>query len=1121
MKNLIHLYRRNPATQKILLTMRLTLLLLVISVLSAFSSSYAQKTKLDINVQNSSVKDVLDAIETQSEFFFMYNNKQVDVDRKVDLDAKSSTVDAVLQKLFAGTEVNFKVVNRQILLFPNDIINLLEQQERKVSGKVTDASGKSLPGATVIVKGTATGVITDGNGNFTLSIPADAMTLVFSFVGMKTQEVSVGNKTTINLVMSEEAIGLEEIVAIGYGTMKKIDLTGSVSSVTSGKITQRAITSIEQGLQGRMAGVQVIQPSGAPGTSAIVRVRGTNSIQYGNEPLWVVDGFPVSNGISFINPNDIETMTVLKDASATAIYGSRGANGVVMVTTKKGTAGKTKINYEFYYGAQQLTKKIDLMNVKDWATQHRVFWQRFRSGALLSRAFPQDQIDKMDKGTDWQDEVFRTGAIQSHNLSITGGNDKTTFAISGNYINQEGIVINSEYSKGTVSINLDHKANNKFKLGANIITSYEYNQSINDRGVVYGALIAAPTSPVRNPDGTYYSQLDYYNKTGIMANISLQNPVQTAYEQAGNFNTTRMLSNYFGSYEFIQGLIAKVSLGADIRFDRSNAYTPSYFYSQSTSKGAASINSRQSFGWVNENTLTYSKTYNKVHSFSALAGFTLQREMAESVGAGNTNFFSDVTQYYNLGNGALPTTPSSDYSRWSMASFLGRINYSYADKYLATVSARYDGSSRFGTNNRFGFFPSAALAWRVSQEKFLKDVSWLSDLKLRTSYGKTGNQEIPLYQNIQSYYKTSSYVFGSAPATAVVPGSLVNPDIKWETTDQYNAGIDLAFFQNKLSFTVDYYNKRTNDLLFGVSVPRQGGFTTVLQNIGSVENKGFEFGVNVNIVKKDLHWTASGNISFNRNKVISLANADRFFGPGWTAGGRNGGSSTIIMVGQPLGVFWGNIFDGLWQTQEEFAAGHMSTNGNVGVGFENYRDIDGNGIFEEGKDETIIGDPHPDFEFGITNSFNYKGFDLSFFINVVYGNDVFNANKIEMTSQVNINNQLATYKPWDGPGTSNTFFKNDRPGLRSGTFPNRVSTQYIEDGSFIRLQNLTFGYTVPFKFMKNSRIYIAADNLFTLTHYSGYNPQVSSMGNTDTALGIDFGTYPAARTLRLGIQANF
>jgi TonB-linked SusC/RagA family outer membrane protein len=727
----------------------------------------------------------------------------------------------------------------------------------------------------------------------------------------------------------------------------------------------------------------------------------------------------------------------------------------------------------------------------------------------------------MDKGTDWQDEVFRTGAIQSHNLSITGGNDKTTFAISGNYINQEGIVINSEYSKGTVSINLDHKANNKFKLGANIITSYEYNQSINDRGVVYGALIAAPTSPVRNPDGTYYSQLDYYNKTGIMANISLQNPVQTAYEQAGNFNTTRMLSNYFGSYEFIQGLIAKVSLGADIRFDRSNAYTPSYFYSQSTSKGAASINSRQSFGWVNENTLTYSKTYNKVHSFSALAGFTLQREMAESVGAGNTNFFSDVTQYYNLGNGALPTTPSSDYSRWSMASFLGRINYSYADKYLATVSARYDGSSRFGTNNRFGFFPSAALAWRVSQEKFLKDVSWLSDLKLRTSYGKTGNQEIPLYQNIQSYYKTSSYVFGSAPATAVVPGSLVNPDIKWETTDQYNAGIDLAFFQNKLSFTVDYYNKRTNDLLFGVSVPRQGGFTTVLQNIGSVENKGFEFGVNVNIVKKDLHWTASGNISFNRNKVISLANADRFFGPGWTAGGRNGGSSTIIMVGQPLGVFWGNIFDGLWQTQEEFAAGHMSTNGNVGVGFENYRDIDGNGIFEEGKDETIIGDPHPDFEFGITNSFNYKGFDLSFFINGVYGNDVFNANKIEMTSQVNINNQLATYKPWDGPGTSNTFFKNDRPGLRSGTFPNRVSTQYIEDGSFIRLQNLTFGYTVPFKFMKNSRIYIAADNLITLTHYSGYNPQVSSMGNTDTALGIDFGTYPAARTLRLGIQANF
>jgi TonB-linked SusC/RagA family outer membrane protein len=830
-----------------------------------------------------------------------------------------------------------------------------------------------------------------------------------------------------------------------------------------------------------------------------------------------------------MNSNEIESITILKDASATAIYGSRGANGVILVTTKKGQTGAPKVSYQSYYGAQEVAKKIDLLNAKEWATAARTFWQRFRNGSLVSRAFPESEIDQMGEGTDWQDEIFRTATMQSHNISVSGGDGKTTYSVSGNYLNQEGIVINSKYNRGTFGINIEHKANSRFNFGANINSSYEYNQSINEdagvnaSGVIYGALVYAPTSPVKNEDGSYFDQRDQWNEKGIYANINMQNPVQVAHEQTSNYNRTHFLSNFWSSYKILEGLTAKISLGADILYGRSNSYVPSYFISQSAANGTANISTSQRFSWVNENTLTYVKTFNEMHTLTALAGFTAEQAISESMAAGSTDFFTDITQYYSLGIGAEPGFPSSGYNKWSMASFLGRLNYDYANKYLVTLSTRYDGSSRFGEKNRFGFFPSGAIAWRVNQEEFLKGIDWLSNFKIRGSYGRTGNQNIPLYQNVQLYNKTGSYVFGNSSSTAVAPGALVNPNLQWETTNQYNFGTDFGFY-NKLNFTVDYYYKKTNDLLFPVSISRQGGYTSVLQNIGSVENKGFEFGVNVNLNKGDFSWNSFGNISFNRNKVLALADADRFFGPSLGRGlvQKNGGAATIIMVGEPIGVFWGNIFDGLWQTEEEFQSGHMSNNPNVGPGFENYRDIDGNGVFEEGEDETIIGNPHPDFEFGFNNNFSYKNFDLSFFINGVYGNDVFNANAVELTSQVNGNNGLKVYtNAWDGPGTSNTIAKIDRPAGRSGVFPNRVTTQYIEDGSYVRLQNLTLGYIIPVRFLNQFRIYASADNLVTITKYTGYNPEVSVMGNTSTAMGIDAGVYPVAKTYRFGLQVNF
>lgn len=1109
--------------------MRLTLFLMVGFLLSASANSYSQNTRMSIKLKNGTVTELMKVVEDNSEFVFLYKNEDLDLKKKVDVELENATIQQVLDAGFAGQNVGYDVYDRQIVIHKAEKLRLPTQQQRTVTGVVTDQSGQPLPGVTVVVSGTTTGTVTNSDGNFSLAIPDGTETLQFSFVGMRTQEVPIEGRTTFTVVMEEETIGIEEVVAIGYGTMRKSDLTGSVSVIDNSKINQRAITSIDQGLKGQVAGVQIIQPSGTPGQTPIVRIRGVNSIQYGNDPLWVVDGFPLSSGISFINPNEIESMTILKDASATAIYGSRGANGVILVTTKKGQTGAPKVSYQSYYGVQEVTKKIDLMNAQEWATAARTFWQRFRNGSLISRAFSETEIDQMGEGTDWQDEIFRTATMQSHNISVSGGDGKTTYSVSGNYLNQEGIVINSKYNRGTFGINIEHKANSRFNFGANINSSYEYNQRIsenagvNTSGVIYSALAYAPTSPVRNEDGSYFNQRDQWTEKGIWANINLQNPVQLAHEQASNYNRTHILSNFWSSYKIIEGLTAKISLGADILYGRSNSYVPSYFISQSAANGTANISTSQRFSWVNENTLTYVKTFDEIHKLTALAGFTVEQAISESMAAGSTDFFTDITQYYNLGIGAEPTFPSSGYNKWSMASFLGRLNYDYANKYLITVSTRYDGSSRFGENNRFGFFPSGAIAWRVNQEEFLKDIYWLSNLKIRGSYGRTGNQDIPLYQNVQLYNKTGSYVFGNSSSTAVAPGALVNPNLQWETTNQYNIGADFGF-DNKLNFTVDYYYKKTNDLLFPVSIPRQGGYTSVLQNIGSVENKGFEFGVNFNLNKGDFSWNSFGNISFNKNKVLALADADRFFGPSFGRGlvQKNGGAATIIMVGEPIGVFWGNIFDGLWQTEEEFQAGHMSNNPNVGPGFENYRDIDGNGVFEEGEDETIIGNPHPDFEFGFNNTFSYKNFDLSFFINGVYGNDVFNANAIELTSQVNGQNGLKVYtNAWDGPGTSNTIAKIDRPAGRSGVFPNRVTTQYIEDGSYVRLQNLTLGYIIPVRFLNQFRIYASADNLVTITKYTGYNPEVSVMGNTSTAMGIDAGVYPVAKTYRFGLQVNF
>ncbi len=1005
---------------------------------------------------------------------------------------------------------------------------------QEVRGQVTDAASLPLPGVNVVVKGSTVGTTTDVNGKYVIVVPDENAVLVFSYVGYEKTEIPTGTRTTVNVVLQVGERSLDEVIVVGYGTRKKSDLTGAVATVDSKEITQLPVDRIEQGLQGRIPGVQVTQTSGAPGGTMRVRVRGSNSIQYGNDPLYVIDGFPVGGSSIFLNPNDVETVTVLKDASATAIYGSRGANGVIIITTKKGKSGKTQVDYDFYYGAQQVTKKLDLLNARDWATLDRQFWSVFRNGSLLSRAYTPDQINEMGAGTDWQDAIFRTAPVQSHTISFRGGNEKTQFSVSGNYFNQDGIILNSNFTKGNLGFNLEHRASERFRLGMSMAANYNRDRPIphsttghDNSGVVYAALHMVPTLPVRHEDGTYSSQDKLWTETGIYANPAIQNPVEMAERSQYKNTNNRILGNLYVQYEVLPDLVARISAGTYISNSRQYSYIPSDFVVSRTTGGSASVGSGQDINWVNENTLTYKKNIAGKHHLEVLGGFTLQQETSESFSTSSRDFFTDVTGYYNIGLGTDPQFPASGVSRWSIASFLGRVNYDFENRYLLTVSARYDGSSRFGKNNRFGFFPSAAFAWRVVQEDFLSDVDWLSDLKLRTSIGVTGNQSIPLYQNLQTYSLGAPYVIGNNFVTTIVPGALVNENMKWESTKQLDAGIDIGLFRNRLTLVADYYTKTTRDLLFNVAIPRQGGYTSSLMNIGSVRNRGVELGINAVLLDHTVKWNLSGNISFNRNKVMKLADSDRFFGSSISGYmiQRNGGAGSVIMTGQPIGMFWGNIFDGLWQTEAAYKAGHMATNLNTGPGFENYRDIDGNGVFEEGLDETIIGNPHPDYEFGINNTLSYKGFDLSVFINGTQGNDILNLNLIDLTTQVNGMNGLAIYKEaWTEAGSSDRIALIDRPDGRQGTFPNRASSNYIEDGSFVRLRNFTLGYSLPLKsktLFARARVYVAGENLLTLTRYSGYNPEVNSLGNNNTVLGVDMNAYPAAKMYRVGVQVGF
>jgi len=1002
-----------------------------------------------------------------------------------------------------------------LLGFLLETASTIKAQEYTLNGKVTDARTRSaVVGAIVSVKGARTSTSTDIKGEFLLKSEKKLpVTLDVKIVGYTSKEILVNQNNYLKIELSEELNKLGEIVIVGYGKQRRTDLTGSVSSISS-EILEQPANSIDKLLQGASAGVQVTQISGQPGGGMSIRVRGGSSVQGGNEPLFVIDGFPIDNTsnsagvisgspinpLSEITPSDIESITILKDASATAIYGSRGANGVVLVTTKRGVTGKNNISYEGSFGLQQLRKKIDVLNAHDFALLRNEALYDKNPGSGEYQYLTGDKIAQLGNGTDWQNEAFRTAMIQNHQLTVTGGNERTRYVVSGGCFLQDGIIVNTDLKRINCRVNLFSKVSKRLDIGLNV-TGSKNDANVSPVGVVSALLTMPPTATVFEKDGSYTLRNPFEN--------IISNPIASLKEQINRTTNYRLLGTIYGEYSFQDNLKLRVSWGMDIKNNKENSYIPSTLYEGSLSNGIASVGTANAYSWLNENTLTYTRLINKKHSINALLGFTQQEYNSESVTAGSSDFVSDNLTYNSLSAGSVITTPTSDSSEWALLSYLARINYSYDERYFFTTSLRADGSSKFGKDNKWGYFPSLGVSWRIDNERFFNKEGWVSGLKLRASYGATGNQDIGVYQSL-STLSSVKYVFNGTQVIGFSPNNIANDNLGWETTNQFDGGVDLNLWKNRLQLTADFYYKKTTNLLLNVEIPWTTGQSTSLQNYGSVENKGIELSIHSeNISTNKFRWNTDFNISSNRNKVLRINEGTDYYVS----------DNYIVQVGKPLGSFYGCVTDGVLQADEIDTKGKFTGKTTPKAGDRLYKDVDGSGSFSNGSDRAIIGNVQPDFIFGLINSFSYKNFDLSFFIQGSYGNKIINSNKQAL--ELFTGQQNASSSARDRWTTTNT----DTNVPRASSDPSDIfCDRFVEDGSFVRLKSVNLGFNLPKQWTKKMnlselKVYIAGQNLLTWTHYSGFDPEITTGSNVSP--GTDLGIYPVARTFNLGVKINF
>ena len=1010
--------------------------------------------------------------------------------------------------------------------------------QKTVSGKVTDENGASITGTNVSVKGTTVGTMTDADGKYKLTVPENATTLVISFVGYVSQEITIGNQSVINVVLISDNLAISEIVVVGYGQQRKSDITGAISSVKGQELVQLPMQRVDQALQGRAAGVLVLNTAGAPGANTTIRVRGMNSINGGNDALIVIDGLQGGN-LNALNPNDIESIEILKDASATAIYGSMGANGVILITTKSGKKGKPTIDYSFSYGSQTIRHKLELMSAADYAITRNANKATQNASGIPDSLFLNARIKELRKtgGTDWQDEIYRTAPVTNHQLTISGGTDNMKYMVSGGYLDQQGILINSAYKRFTLRANVSADITRNVSFGLNWSGSKEAGNSPPYGGGTALSFLGQavniaprwdPTTPPYDSDGNYNRHPLGYGA------YDTWNPLAAAKEPDIMNNTIRNSINTYLEFTIIEGLKLKITGGATI--DNSN--NKSYYNSKTWEGkpiggkvGYATIDDGLSSHYQNSNILTYDKTIGE-HKFTLMAVVEQQYSKSESSGLVASKFTVDQTGVNDLGGAEQINSKYSSVSERVLNSYLGRINYAFANKYLVTLSYRADGSSVFGANNKWGFFPSGSLAWKMNEESFIQNLNIFSELKLRGSWGIIGNQAIGTYQTIPSMASGYNYPYSGNDATDLgfIIGNPPNPNLKWESTTQTNIGLDASVFKGRLNATIDVYLKTTKNLLLNRTLAGYTGFPSIIDNVGSVENKGIELSIGGDPVTGAVKWNSGFNISWNRNKVLDLGEVSRLeFKTTYGGYGLKNGFMQL-RVGEPFGQMYGYGYEGTWKTSEAAAAAAF---GQL-PGDPKYTDFNKDGEITT-SDIMMIGNAIPKFIFGWSNRVSYNNFELTVLIQGSEGNDIFNQGRIRLenptegTSIRMLDRWTPENQDTDVPAFIDAVTRQNaalKSKVSLGSGDNNRLQRYVEDGSYIRLKNITLGYSVPSSVLSRIgvtklRAYISGTNLITLTKYTGYDPEVSAYNSNDAQIGVDLSNYPTARTITFGIDVTF
>lgn len=1153
--------------------------------LCVVTANAQNNSAIQLNLNNATLSEAIKSIELQSDYRFVFDNS-VPLQQRVTLQSNEENIATLLTSLFSDKNISYEISGNQVVL-KREVQQAAPR--RNIEGNIADAAGEPVIGATVMVKGDATkGTVTDYDGNYSLiDVPQDAV-ISISYVGYRPLELSAKSTQLANIVLQEDTEMLDEVVVVGYGVQRRRDVTTAIASLKSSDLQDKPVTSLAEAMVGRMPGVQVSQNSGEPGSNLQIKVRGTGTITAGTSPLYVVDGVPLAKeDLNSFNMNDVESIEVLKDASSSAIYGSRGSNGVVLITTKKGIEGKAKVTYNGYFGAQNVSKKIDMLNAYEYSelvrdSRNNSYSDRMESinnrriannQSPLAYSANDDNVIRLQNtnndyntvmpveiypylngesgltDTDWQDEIFRTAGIQNHTLSVSGGSNKIKYYTSLDYLTQEGVVLGSDFERYSGRFNLD-VTEGIFKFGLGLNPSYIVDNAVNANGaynasgggIISSALHSAPIFPVYNADGSFNFDQNAWSPNTITtvngverrgnSQTQVWNPVALALLPTDIRKATRIFGNVFGEAQFLPSLSYKINFGVDFSSDARQTFRPSTIPVSNTagnpeSEAEATSRSSQRYNWLLEQTLNYAKNSNG-HDISALGGWTMQFQRDDNNYMFANGFISNSIKTLNAGT---VTRGNSGASEWALLSALARVQYSYLGKYMATAAIRADGASRFGSDNRWGTFPSASVGWRLSEEDFMSEMTFIDDLKLRASYGLTGNFRIPNYgaQGEISYY---SYVLGgSTPSviTGAAPSSMPNPELKWEKTAQVNIGFDASLFNNFLTIGLDLYDSNTYDLLLNVPIPRTTGYATRLENIGKVNNKGIEFNFGTNYTRRDFTWGTYFNISRNINKVKEL-------GPGNAPiiqSGSVGNAYFITQVGDPIGSYYLPVVEGVFMNQAEVDASLHHQDSPANYGFQDskpgdfkFKDVNGDGILDiSDTDRAVVGNYAPDFTYGFGTSLGWKDLDFNMAFQGVYGNEILNlSRRYFYNHEGNMNN----YK-----GALNRWVSESEPGSGMNVRANRVSkgqngttsTWHVEDGSYLRIKNITLGYTLPKSLMsrlyvENLRIYTSVQNPFTFTKYNGYNPEVSNRSSATTS-GEDYGMYPLARTVTLGLNIQF